>query len=68
MTMYFSKSLNTYFDSNVTPLDQIPADAIVEGSEEFTAQRNADNTIEETPVVEEVKEEVQTNSTKSKKG
>ena len=32
MTIFYSQSLNAYFDSKVTPLDQMPADIIDESS------------------------------------
>ena len=32
MTIFYSQSLNAYFDSEVTPLDQMPADIVADGS------------------------------------
>lgn len=63
MTILFSPSLNTEFDTNITPLDQIPADAF---DATKVAQKNSDMTLEVTPVVE-IKAEVLENVTNSKK-
>jgi hypothetical protein len=51
MTILFSPSLNTEFDDNVTPLDQIPLDALKFASI-FSSESDADVTLEVTPVVE----------------
>ena len=64
MTILFSPSLNTEFDTNVTPLDQIPADAF---NATKVAQNNSDMTLEVIPAVE-VKADVLTDEPKSKKG
>jgi len=64
MTILFSPSLNAEFDTNVTPLDQIPADAF--GATKV-AQDNSAVTLEVIPAVE-VKAEVLENVTESKKG
>lgn len=66
MTILFSPSLNTEFDTNVTPLDQIPADAL-KFANIFASKSDADATLEVTPVVE-IKAEVLENVTNSKKG
>jgi len=64
MTIFYSPSLNAEFDTNVTPLDQIPADAL--GVTKVT-QSVAEVTEEVTTAVE-VKADVLNDSTKSKKG
>ena len=64
MTILFSPSLNAEFDTNVTPLDQIPADAF---DATKVAQDNSAVTLEVTPVVE-IKADVLTDEPKSKKG
>jgi hypothetical protein len=64
MTILFSPSLNTEFDTNVTPLDQIPADAF--GATKV-AQNNSAVTLEVISAVE-VKADVLTDAPKSNKG
>jgi len=63
MTILFSPSLNTEFDTDVTPLDQIPADAL--GATKV-AQSVAEITEEVTTAVE-VKADVLADTSKSKK-
>jgi hypothetical protein len=64
MTILFSPSLNTEFDTDVTPLDQIPADAL--GATKVT--QSVAEVTEEVPAAVEVKADVLNDSTKSKKG
>jgi len=64
MTILFSPSLNTEFDTDVTPLDQIPADALGATKVE---QSVAEITEEVTTAVE-VKADVLADTSKSKKG
>jgi len=64
MTILFSPSLNTEFDTDVTPLDQIPADAL-----NATKVAKIDTEVaEEVPAAVEVEADVLNDSTKSKKG
>ena len=64
MTILFSPSLNTEFDTDVTPLDQIPADAL-----NATKVAKIDTEVaEEVPAAVEVEADVLNDSPKSKKG
>lgn len=64
MTILFSPSLNTEFDTNVIPLDQIPNDALPNFNTITTSIENA----EEVSLAIEIKADVLANSLKSKKG
>jgi len=64
MTIFYSPSLNAEFDTDVTPLDQIPADAL---GVTKVRQSVAEVTEEVTTAVE-VKADVLNDLPKSKKG
>jgi len=69
MTILFSTSLNAEFDTNVTPLDQIPADAFSATKVAQIATEIAEEvpaTVESAAV--EVEADVLNDSPKSKKG
>jgi len=64
MTILFSPSLNTEFDTDVTPLDQIPADAL----NATKVAKIYTEVAEEVPAAVEVEADVLNDSPKSKKG
>ena len=65
MTILFSPSLNTEFDTNVTPLDQIPTDAFTPQVDIKIKEIQAEIQALETQEAVEVQADI---LTKSKKG